>query len=266
MERLDVLAIGELVVDMISDEYVPTLSSAKSFQMLAGGSPANVCANLRWMGLQTTLISCVGNDGLGDFMLKEIEYSGLDDKFVSRSSAPTSMIMVGRSRGTPDFIAYRGADADIHAIEPSLIERARLVHTTAFALSKNPAQQHILHALASACRQDKIISIDWNFAPSLWGTDGQNVFDTVIKMNPLLKISLDDASRFAGKVLSIAEAKEILLPLNARATCLTCGKEGIWYKEKDQLSWQYQPAAYTQNVKDTTGAGDAFWSGFCQRF
>jgi len=48
--KIDVLAIGELLADLISHEHVNTLSEAKNFQMFQGGSPANLCANVKWLG------------------------------------------------------------------------------------------------------------------------------------------------------------------------------------------------------------------------
>ncbi|MBC7922106.1 MAG: carbohydrate kinase family protein [Ferruginibacter sp.] len=46
----------------------------------------------------------------------------------------------------------------------------------------------------------------------------------------------------------------------ARVICLTCGPEGVWYKGLG-TEWHHAPAQPVE-VKDATGAGDAFWAGF----
>lgn len=263
-----VLAIGELLADVITENFVDDLSFATAFRMFQGGSTANVSANLQWLGCTTNIVACVGNDGIGKFLLNELHRTGLNTGYILRSNThPTSIVMVGRSNATPDFIAYRMADAQIGIVADELIQQSQIVHTCAFALSKQPAQKNILQALQSAAEKGKQISIDWNFAPAIWGDDdGKKIFDAVCVLNPLLKCSLDDVERFAAKTLSIEQAKDFLHALPTMATALTCGKEGVWYRSYENDDWQFQPAAPIEKVQDTTGAGDAFWSGFLHAF
>jgi fructokinase len=110
--------------------------------------------------------------------------------------------------------------------------------------------------------QNKTVSIDWNYAPAIWGVDdGKSIFETLMDMQPLLKISVDDLERFVGKTLSIEDCKSFLDKYSATVFCLTCGKDGVWYKELN-AEWQYKNALNVTQVIDTTGAGDAFWAGF----
>jgi sugar/nucleoside kinase (ribokinase family) len=264
--KTEVLAIGELLADIISSDYVERLSEVKGFEMHAGGSPANVCANLKWLGINSALISCVGQDTIGDFLIDKIRSSGLSTDQIHRSKQfPTSIVIVGRSRGTPDFIAYRSADAHLPEIDKNLINQTGIVHTCAFALSRNPSQHHILDALSHAVSQHKHISVDWNYAPSLWESDGTLVFQKLCSMHPLLKVSMDDVSRFLQRSVSMEEARSFLEKTGASVVCLTCGKDGVWFREKEN-DWQFAPAENVEEVKDTTGAGDAFWAGFLSAF
>lgn len=268
MNNTGVLAIGELLADVITENFVNNLSSATTFRMFQGGSTANVCANLQWLGCKAQMVACVGNDGIGNFLVTELQRTGLNTMHIAKSNShPTSIVLVGRSNATPDFIAYRMADAQIGIIDDELIQSCQIVHTCAFALSKEPAQKNILHALQSAADKGKQISIDWNFAPAIWGDDeGKKVFDAVCELNPLLKCSMDDVERFAARSLSIEHAKEFLQPLPTMATALTCGKAGVWYRSFENDNWEFQPAMPVEKVQDTTGAGDAFWSGFLHAF
>lgn len=257
------LVIGELLADIISEENIPSLASPSSFKINQGGSAANFCCNLKWLGINADLVATVGDDNLGVFLTNELKTAGVSDQYLLRTAQhQTTIVLVGKNTETPDFIAYRSADAYITPIEDQLIESADLLHTTAFSLSLAPAQKNILTAFSKANQLNKQVSIDWNFAPSIWGEDdGKAVFEQICKLNPLLKISVDDLERFTGKSLSIEESMEWLNQLSIELICLTCGKDGVWYKTKNQ-QWRHQPALPVASVTGVTGAGDAFWSGF----
>lgn len=257
------LAIGELLADVITTDYCESLSDAKSFEIFQGGSPGNVAANLKWLGKNAELVACVGDDGIGQFLISEIQRIGISGDYIQVSQEfPTSLVMVTRSKGTPDFIAYRAADTQLQPIANFLLETASVVHSTAFALSKSPAREVILSAFKKAKSLHKTISVDWNFAPSIWGPDdGKEVFETVARLEPYMKLSLDDMERFFSKSSPVEEYKTMLQQYPFTFICLTCGKEGVWYKEKNK-GWKFRVAKKVEQVVDTTGAGDAFWAGF----
>lgn len=265
--KIDVLAIGELLADVISEQYVSSLADAATFRLYQGGSPANVCANLKWMGDNPVMVSCVGDDSIGNLIVDSIKKLGLSDTYISRNSSfPTTIVLVGRSQGTPDFVAYRMADTQIGPIHRTLIEQSSILHSCAFALSRNPAQLNILAAFDQAAGMGKKISIDWNFAPSIWQDDGTSIFRKICENRPLLKMSMDDIERFLGKQVSAEEARNYLSTLTTTVTCLTCGKDGVWYSDSNDTSWKFMPAIPVAEVRDTTGAGDAFWSGFLHAY
>ncbi|RNL52132.1 carbohydrate kinase family protein [Pedobacter jejuensis] len=262
-----ILVVGELLVDIISNDNIESLAISSQYTTNQGGSSANLCANLKWLGVDAELHATVGDDNLGTFLTNELKSVGLADTYISRSkNRQTSIVLVAKNEETPDFIPYRSADLSIKRIEDEVIHSCSLIHTTAFALSKEPARSNILNAFSKANEMGKFLSIDWNFAPSIWQEDdGRDVFKKVCKLNPLLKISLDDLERFTGEKLSIEESKEWLGNLDANAICLTCGKDGVWFKSQNE-EWKYKPALDVKSVVGVTGAGDAFWSGFLAYF
>lgn len=261
--RIDVLVIGELLADLISDEYVNTLSEAKTFHLFQGGSPANFCANLKWLGKDVELVACVGNDSIGNLLTQSLNKIGLTGSYISKNNyLPSSLVLVGKSQASPDFIAYRMADTQIPEIASTLIANSTIIHTSAFALSLEPARTNILNAMRVASKAGKLVSVDWNFAPQIWQKDlGISVFEEICSMNLLLKLSLDDFMRFTKNYQATAnDAMMFLDSLTTKATCLTCGADGVWFKSAG-TTW-HKIEAQKIEVKDTTGAGDAFWAGF----
>ncbi|UKT65854.1 carbohydrate kinase family protein [Pedobacter mucosus] len=262
-----VLVIGELLADIISDDNIKSLASPSTFKIYQGGSAANLCANLKWLGVDAKLVGAVGNDELGKFLINSLKEAGLSDSHLTvLPNHQTSIILVGKNTDTPDFIPYRSADNEIYAIDNQLIESAKLIHTTAFSLSKQPAREHILNAFLEANQTGKFISIDWNFSPIIWNNDdGMKIFKQICKYHPLLKISLDDVERFAGEALTTKAAMQYLDQFTTHITCLTCGKDGVWFKENGG-NWNHKPALPIKQITSVTGAGDAFWSGFLYVF
>ena len=258
-----ILAIGELLVDAISNNTVTSLSEASNFSIQAGGSPANFVRFLQRCNTNAKLVASVGNDGFGNLLLTELKKEGVCNEFVmQQESVATSLIMVGKTKGTPDFIAYRNADCMIEEVDETLIANASLVHTTAFALSKQPAQSTILAAFEKASQLGISVSVDWNYSEKIWGmhNNAEDVFNLLQTYKPIFKFSLDDVERFLGKPLTIEDAKAYLQNVLCTTICLTCGGDGVYYKSS--LShWQFVPAQPIE-VKDATGAGDAFWAGF----
>ncbi len=260
--QIDFLAIGELLADVISVDYAQDLSEAKTFEIYQGGSPANVAANLCFMGKKAALVACIGNDGIGKFLLQQLKQIGLTDKHIQISKGyATSLVLVARSRATPDFTAYRLADCQIKKIDKRVVRSTSIIHTTAFALSLQPARDVIFEALTFADENKVLLSVDWNFSPDIWGEDdGRKAFKKIMKLKPLLKISLDDLSRFVG-IKSIDEYKKYLDKFSCTLICITCGKDGVWFKKQNK-DWQFKETLPVAEVADTTGAGDAFWAGF----
>ena len=130
------LVIGELLADIISEENITSLAAPAAFKISQGGSAANFCCNLKWLGVKADLVATVGDDNLGVFLTDELQTAGLSDQYVSRApKLQTTVVLVGKNMDTPDFIAYRSADAYITKIEEQLIEGADLLHATAFPLA-----------------------------------------------------------------------------------------------------------------------------------
>jgi sugar/nucleoside kinase (ribokinase family) len=140
---LDLLAVGEAVVDLISVEETDSLRDARTFRLHVGGSPANVARTVSRLGGRAALVARVGDDPFGHLLRAELEGTGvLCDHLVLDPDARTTVIFVSHTRGTPDFLAYRDADFRLapEQVTEEAIGRARVVHVSAFALSRSPAR------------------------------------------------------------------------------------------------------------------------------
>ncbi len=107
-KKYALVAVGELLADLIGTEFTQNLSDTETFRRFQGGSPANLAANMARLGNSTALVACVGNDNLGAYLTHKVAETGVDTAYIATDSmAPTSIVLVSRTKGTPDFIAYR---------------------------------------------------------------------------------------------------------------------------------------------------------------
>jgi sugar/nucleoside kinase (ribokinase family) len=266
MKKYALLSVGELLADIIGTEIHDSILETSHFERFQGGSPANMAANMARLGMSTALVSCVGNDNLGIFLRNEVAKTGIDVSYIiTDKNQPTSIVIVSRTKGTPDFIAYRTADRMIqsHHIHDNLLTESAIFHTTCFALSQEPAQSAIVDAAKRANAVGCRVSLDANYAPQIWA-DRQQAWDVIsayCSYDGLVKLSEDDAERIYGKKVSEKQVIGDFHAMGADLVCLTKGGQGSiisYEKGAKQLNLGIKPL----EVIDATGAGDAFWAGF----
>jgi sugar/nucleoside kinase (ribokinase family) len=269
-KKYALLSVGELLIDFIGTTKTDSLLEATEFQRFQGGSPANMAANMARLGGNVALVSAVGADNLGVFLKKEIAKTGIDvSHIVECATEPTTIVVVSRTSGTPDFVAYRTADRMLlpEHLHDSLLADSAIFHTTCFALSQEPAQSTIVDAANRAAKLGCQVSIDCNYAPSIWPDRKQawKVIGNYCQSGAFVKLSEDDAERLYGKSIENEQIIIDFLKIGASLVCLTLGSDGaiISYNNgADTFRLHGQPV----EVVDATGAGDAFWSGFLTAF
>lgn len=269
--EIDIICVGEILIDFIGHQHEVGIDQTRDYHRYLGGSPTNVAMNLARLGMQVKIASTIGNDGFGVYMKQKLEGNGVKSELVRiDESQPTSVIFVSKTIGTPDFIPYRYADTHIleTQLPDDLLAKTHVYHTTAFGLSKNPAQQTILKKAKKAFDLGCTLSIDLNYSPRIWPDreEALAVFREYCSYNPLVKISEDDMGRLFGERKSHDDIFDFFhTEFGVEIVCLTLGSQGVTLSRKLKNVPQekmYLPAERVDNVLDATGAGDAFWSGF----
>jgi fructokinase len=263
---IDILCVGEVLIDFIGHQTGAQINNTRDYHRYLGGSPANVAMNCNRLGLNSVMVSAVGNDGFGEYILEKLNSVDININHIKKlENKSTSVIFVSRSNETPDFIPYRSADYHISEdqITSEMLSQSKIYHTTCFALSKKPAQTTILKKAKEALENGCKLSIDINYAKELWNSkeEALEVIKAYCAFNPLIKISKDDMLRLFEKELPHQEIFDFFHDLGVEIVCLTLGSKGVKLSHKGKEIIQLE-AIKIENVMDTTGAGDAFWSGF----
>ncbi|WP_409252859.1 carbohydrate kinase family protein [Bacillus sp. SCS-153A] len=257
----DILTVGELLVDMISDDYNDNHESG-SYKRFFGGSPSNIAMNVKKLGINSLVASAVGKDGLGDFLIKHLQNAQIDTKCIQEVDYATSMVLVNKSKSTPIPIFYREADYHLTytpEIEEAL-ENSRILHFSCWPISRMPVRETVEKVMDAARKSNLLIGFDPNYHPAIWqrGEDGVEFVKEIVSKVDIVKPSEDDAERLFGKDTHENHVKKFL-DLGAKLVIMTLGKEGALVSNgRETLRFD----TLATEIVDTTGAGDAFWSGF----
>ncbi len=266
MKKIDIICIGEVLIDFIGHEINTSINRTKNYHRFLGGSPTNVAVNASRLGLKSLLVATCGQDGLGDYIVRKLNANNVITTQINKlETTPTSVIFVSKSTETPEFIPYREADCEIfeHQLSDEILENAKIFHTTCFALSKNPARQTILNRAKKAKELGLQLSIDLNFSERIWKDreEAKQVIATYLSNDPLLKLSEDDCYRLFAEEKTEDYIFDYFHSLGASTICLTKGKKGVVVSDTKE-GLLFQEALPIDEIKDATGAGDAFWTGF----
>lgn len=260
-KRNDILAVGELLIDMISDTYDDAVNSGTYFRFF-GGSAANLAMNAKKLGLRSQVASAVGKDGFGAYLLQQLEQEGIPTDCIQLTDDATSMVVVTKSRSTPRPIFYRGADFQL-SCTPKLehaVKQSKIVHFSCWPISRQPARDTVEKIISLARSEGALIGFDPNYHPAVWarGEDGVAYVKCIIGQVDVIKPSKDDADRLFGEDAPDRHLDRFL-ELGAGLVILTMGADGALVSNGvDRVHVGSVPT----EVADATGAGDAFWSGF----
>ena len=254
----DVLAIGELLVDMIATDY----KNSGKYQRYFGGAPANIAMNINKLGARARIASAVGCDFLGDFLIDSLTKDSIDIDLIQRVEESTSMVMLNRSNGTPSPIFYRGADYHLKCnsnLEDSLKD-SKIMHFSSWTISKEPIRKTMGRLIDIAKENSTLVCFDPNYHEMIWdrNENGIDFIKSIISKSDIVKPSEDDAERIFGTDSHFNQVEK-LLRLGAKLVVMTLGKDGLIAATEKEV-FEYKTLA--TKVADTTGAGDAFWAGF----
>lgn len=260
----ELISVGESLVDFISDEVTDRVWDADLYRIFPGGQVTNLAANTARLGKRVALATCLGTDGFGRIVVEDVQRKGVDMSFVQQTDdQPTTVSVISKSPSLSDFIIIRGADTQLRYSEEleEAVRTCKIMHTSAFALSREPARSTILRLLAAAREAGTMVTLDPNYHPNVW-PDVPNFIDMLrfaYQYVTLTKPSLDDCHRLLGTGKTPEEYAQIFKNWGASIVIITMGKDGVYFSGEGKNCRMVR--AEDIKVNDVTGAGDAFWSG-----
>jgi 5-dehydro-2-deoxygluconokinase len=280
----DVLALGRFAVDFYAQQIGARLEDVTSFAKYLGGSSANTAFGCARLGLRTGLISRVGNDHLGRFLVETIAREGCDTSHVSVDPQRlTGAVVLGiKDRDTFPLIFLRENCADMAITEEDIAEdylkrsRALLITGTHFS---SPHVDRISHLALERARKDDVRTIlDIDYRPVLWGLtsrgDGETRFvssDAVTahlqRILPHFDLVIGTTEEFAiaGGSTDLMTALRAIRAKTPATLVVKRGAMGCAVVDGPipaKIEDAFQGKGVEVEVLNVLGAGDAFSAGF----
>ena len=269
MKQLDVVALGELLIDFaphsVNEGGYPVLSANP------GGAPGNFLAALNMYGCKTAMIGKVGDDMFGRLLVRTLQDAGIETKgVVMDKNQFTTLAFVSLDKsGNRDFSFARKPGADTcltpDEINESLITDARLFHFGTLSLTNEPAASATRKAIELAKKHGLIISLDPNLRKPLWQNeaDAKAAMEWSLRQADIVKIS-DEEIEFLWGLSPEAGGKKLLNEYGVSLAYITLGPKGCYAVTASHSVTVNSPAGI--RVMDTTGAGDIFGGSAMSQF
>lgn len=283
MSNLDVITIGRSSVDLYGVQVGGRLEDMRSFSKYIGGSPTNMAVGTARLGLRSALITRVGDEHMGRFILENLAGEGVDIRGVRTDPERlTALVLLGiRDQHQFPLIFYRENCADMALceddIDPAFIAEARCVTATGTHLSHPQTEAAVLKAIRLARENGARTALDIDYRPNLWGLsghdDGENRFIASQAVTEKLQSTLglfdlivgtEEEFHIAGGSTDTIEALR-----NVRAVSkavLVCkrgpmGAAAFTGGIPDTLDEGESGPGFPIEVFNVLGAGDGFMSG-----
>ncbi|MHA2280430.1 MAG: carbohydrate kinase family protein [Promethearchaeota archaeon] len=260
---VDVIAIGELLIDMIAEKNGISLEEQTTFKRYAGGAPANFAVGVRRLGLSSGVITKVGDDFFGRFLMKTLQDEQVDISQIKITSEyKTALAFVGLDETkSPSFSFYRSPCADImlneNEIDEEYIKSAKLLMCGTVSLADEPARSAIYKAVEYAKEHGLQVACDPNLREDLWHfKDPREHLFKVLENTDIFLPSISEAELITGE--KGEKAFNAILELGPSIIGVTRGTEGSTILTKEGT---FSGPSYNVKVVDTTGAGDAWAAG-----
>lgn len=246
---LPFVVAGESLVDIV----VPADGSDRSNAV--GGSCLNVAVGLARLGVDTTLVTRIGDDELGRLVVEHVEAS---DVVLSPGSVVPG---AATSTATAHLDAEHAAtyEFDLEWVLPAfdLPPDAHGVHVGSLGATLDPGKAGVMDLVRRAVDADVFVSYDPNIRP-FFLDDRDAAWRDVCRIGGdarLLKMSDEDLALLRPGDAPDEVCRELLAGPHTELVVLTRGGHGATaYTDGATL----RVAAPPTDVVDTVGAGDSF--------
>lgn len=288
-KKLDVITFGRSSIDLYSQNIGADFVDIQGFDAFVGGSPLNIAVGCQRLGLHAGILTGVGADKVGDFILNFLEREKVETAFIPRiEGARSSAVILGIE--PPDkfpLVYYRENAADMRVtmddVDAANIKNCRLLEVSGTALSREPSRSAVFYAAEKAREHHVPTVLDIDFRADQWD-DIRSFGITTRALLPNIKIALGTEEEILAATLSdisqvnikdqqisaptitgdVQKSINKILSLGVEILIVKSGSRGATIY--DQMGNKEEVPGFPVEVLNVLGAGDAFASGFIYGF
>jgi 5-dehydro-2-deoxygluconokinase len=282
----DLITMGRSSIDLYANDIGAPFVEITSFAAYVGGSPTNIAVGASRLGVDVALLTAVGEDPVGDFILNFLDQEKVQTTFIPRKPGTrSSAVLLGIE--PPDkfpLVFYRENAADIQLtiddVMRSPIHRCRAFEFAGTNLSREPSRSATFFAAETARASGGKVIMDLDFRADQW-QDPRAFGVNVRQILGSVHVAIGTVEEVLAAVLSEADQLKIAHSQisspevsgdfeSATATLLNTGLELLVVKRGAQGVTVFTPDSlmgtnvpgFPVEVYNILGAGDAFASGF----
>lgn len=263
---MDIVCLGILIADIFASpiDSMPAageLRAVERYLMSAGGCASNTAACLRRLGHKVSILGKVGNDILGDFVIRDLQRLEVETSAVKRSAnIPTSNTYIINVRGEDRrYLHCVGANADFHLADVDLqtLDGRHALYVGGYLMMPGFDAPSLAALLKEAKGRGLMTVVD-----VVIGAGTHPGWEQIESVLPWTDVFLpnDDEARVLTGNREPAQQAAAIGKLNPECTVvITLGKRGALVRRENQT---FSAPAYKVASLDESGAGDAFAAGF----
>ena len=263
-EKLDIIAIGESLIELSTDE---NLSDASTLNKYYGGDSLTTAISALRLGSKVGYISRIGMDSFKNYLLESWQEEGLDISHVKPVQGVNGLYLVSKEQGcsNKEFAFYRKKTAatnlSIEDISADYIQNSSLVYTTGITQSLSiSAREAIKQAFKIAKENNVLTAYDPNYTRLIWTEEeAREAFDEIEEYIDIIFLNIKHDSKPIAEYSSVDNIIKRLWDKGISTVVVKSTEEKGYYTG-------YQGKIefikfINENVIDDTGAGDAFNGG-----
>jgi fructokinase len=276
---MDIVTLGELILDMFASEAGKDFNSVSAFIPVAGGAPANVAVAAAKLGARAAFIGKVGEDAFGRRLESVLKGYGVETKAMrfDRKHRTTLNFMTIPDPNRTEMLFYRNPGADMlltpDELDQRMLASTAIYHFGSVSLAVEPCRSAALEGAAFSREQGAVVSFDVNYRPSLWESEAKAKAEItaalpradIVKVNEAeLRLLADTDDALAGC--------EKLLETGPSLCVATLGPHGSAWAAKGSAGKAGRDGGssgrvpgFAVDVVDATGCGDAFMAAVLVR-
>jgi 5-dehydro-2-deoxygluconokinase len=234
MPELDLLTIGRVSVDLYADTPGAGFTDPQRFEKSIGGTATNVAVAAARLGHRAAVLTKVGDDPFGDYVIAKLQSFGVDTSLVGRH--PTLRTPLAFASLTPpedpQLLFYREPAAPDMQLEPAdvdpeVVADVEVLWVAGSAMAQEPARTTIT-ALLETRRRRRHTVLDLDYRPQLWASEAE--------ASALIGASIDSATvaignrtecRVAVGTDQPEAAADLLLERGVELAIVKLGSDGV---------------------------------------
>lgn len=260
---MDILCIGEMLADIIVTPVFDVTfdndcTPVEQIIIKPGGDAFNNSIDLAKLGHDVIYVGRIGNDAIGDYLLKAGIQAGVCMDYIVPSPNPhAKMNILIDKHGDRSFFYFPGTSAEFcfEDINLTLLNHCKIIEVGGtFHLPRfdGPGTARLFK---EAQNRNVITSMD--VTKDFTGRWNEIIYPCYPYLDYFLP-SIEQAELIAG-TSQPEEIADNFLAQGVKNVVIKLGKKGCYFKNKQK---SFYCSCYLVQAVETTGAGDAFVSGF----